>query len=678
MNRLAREKSPYLLKHADNPVDWYPWCEEAFEKAMKEDKPIFLSIGYSSCHWCNVMEKESFQDEEVANLLNETFVCIKVDREERPDIDNLYMTFCQMMTGSGGWPLNIIMTPDRKPFFAATYIPKESRLGLPGFVELVPRIRELWKTKRGDLTKQGEQLIHELKRYISLSPEESIGREDADAAFEQLLASYDESHGGFGGAPKFPAPHRLMFLLRYWKLSGDKSALIMVEKTLQKMRRGGVYDQLGFGFHRYSTDAYWLVPHFEKMLYDQALALISYVEAYQATGKDEYIETASEIAEYVLRELSSPEGGFYSSEDADSEGVEGKYYLWSEEQMKSCLDEKEFEIASRVFLGKMKVGAEGEGYVLHLAEEPEDIAKETGMSESEVKRMIDGIRKKMLDERSRRVRPAKDDKILTDWNGLMIAALSKLFTATGRKEYLARARAAVDFLLKRMKGEDGTLLHRYRDGDASIDGLLEDYAYLCWGLLELYEASFEVSYLKDALELKEQAVKRLWDNEKGGFFQSDADDVIYRIKEAQDGAMPSGNSVMCLVLFLLARVTGNVDDERKVEEIKKIFSSSVRYSPAQHSFLILSSVLIPAGFHEVVISMPEDADEIPIEFRKKFIPNKFVLLRRERDGVSELDEVVPLAKDYSVRNGKTTYYVCTNFACNAPTNSIEEAIKMLN
>ena len=474
-NRLQFEKSPYLLQHADNPIDWYPWGDEAFEKAQKEDKPIFLSIGYSTCHWCHVMEHESFEDPEVARLMNEIFVSIKVDREERPDIDKTYMTVSQMLTGSGGWPLNIIMTPDKKPFFAGTYFPKESRFGRVGMLDLVPRIQEIWLNEHQKALDTADQVVAALQKMsqqtvtqLKYSDEEegTLGKAILDAAYKQLADLFDEVHGGFGSAPKFPTPHTLLFLLRYWKRHDDEQALKMVERTLQAMRLGGVYDHIGFGFHRYSTDSKWLLPHFEKMLYDQALLAMAYTEAYQVTQKEEYARTAQEIFTYVLRDMTAPSGGFYSAEDADSEGVEGKFYVWSQEEIRHILDEEEAEFVMRVFNfekgGNFKEQATGlktGENIVHLQKPLADLAAGFKVTEQELRHRIENIRQKLFDIREQRVHPHKDDKILTDWNGLMIAALAKGAQVFDEPRYAQAAERAARFILDEAHDENGRLLH---------------------------------------------------------------------------------------------------------------------------------------------------------------------------------------------------------------------------
>jgi len=521
-NRLVHEKSPYLLQHAYNPVDWYAWGDEAFEKARKEDKPIFLSIGYSTCHWCHVMERESFEDAEVARAMNDAFVSIKVDREERPDIDHIYMTVCQMMVGSGGWPLNIIMSPDKKPFFAGTYFPKETRSGRIGMLDLAARVKELWSAKRDEVMQSAEKVMTALKQIPDDSPGDKLGKDVPEAAYQQLAQRFDEKYGGFGNAPKFPTPHNMLFLLRYGKRTGEPRALEMVEKTLKAMRDGGMYDHVGYGFHRYSTDEQWLVPHFEKMLYDQALLAMLYVEAYQATGKTEYATTASEIFTYVLRDMTSSEGGFYSAEDADSEGEEGKFYVWKLEEIQRVLGPQDAELLTRVFhvwpAGNFHEEATGKltgNNILHRKESIETVAARLGTSREALEERIRAACEKLLAVRQQRIHPYKDDKILTDWNGLMIAALSKGAQALGRPEYAVAAQKAADFVLSRMREQDGRLLHRFREGEVGLAAHVDDYAFFIWGLLELYEATFEVRFLRTALDLNREFLSRFWDAGRG-------------------------------------------------------------------------------------------------------------------------------------------------------------------
>jgi uncharacterized protein YyaL (SSP411 family) len=480
-NRLIHEKSPYLLQHATNPVDWHPWGEEAFETARTADKPIFLSIGYSTCHWCHVMERESFEDPSVAAAMNETFVNVKVDREERPDVDGVYMTVCQMLTGHGGWPLTIIMTPDKKPFFAGTYFPRAGRFGRPGMTDIIPRIRELWETDRAKIQESADRITSALLRTASTDDASGMEAEpgDLDRAFQELLERFDARFGGFGTRPKFPTPHNYLFLLRYWRRTGERHALEMVEHSLRSMRRGGVFDQIGFGFHRYSTDERWFVPHFEKMLYDQALMAMACVEVYQATRDAFYMGVADEVFEYVLRDLTSDEGGFYTAEDADSEGEEGKFYVWTTAELEEVLGKEEASIGTTLFgiedagnfLDEATQKRTGSS-ILHQALETEAACAKLGLQRDVVERLRESIRHRLLAARSGRTRPLLDDKILTDWNGLMIGALALAAQAADRPQYVAASEKAARFILRRLADDQGRLLHRYRDGHNAIKGKL--------------------------------------------------------------------------------------------------------------------------------------------------------------------------------------------------------------
>ncbi len=524
-NRLAEEKSPYLLQHAENPVDWYAWGEEAFELAKKENKPVFLSIGYSTCHWCHVMAHESFEDEDVARLMNDAFVNIKVDREERPDIDGVYMEVAQMITGRGGWPLTIIMTPDKKPFYAATYIPKEGRHNMLGMMDLVPRIKELWETDQANIDEVIGKIEQALSESSSPGHKDDLTLADVDLAYSQLSQRFDEERGGFGSAPKFPSPHNLLLILRHWKRTGDERALYIAEKTLQSMRLGGLFDHLGFGFHRYSTDAEWLLPHFEKMLYDQASLMMAYTEAYQITKKQEYADVVRDISEYVTRDLTSPEGAFYSAEDADSEGEEGKFYTWTQNEIKDVLKEDVANIFLQVYNIHEEGNFEDEATrkttglnIPHLKQSIDIKTDSTNMSRQELEILLDNARTKLFIRRERRVRPSLDDKILTDWNGFMIAALAKASVAIGEKKYLEVAEKALSFILETMLDEKRGLFHRYKDGDVAIGAFLDDYAYLVWALLEAYEATFKPEYLEQAKNLTLELIENFWDEEEGGFF----------------------------------------------------------------------------------------------------------------------------------------------------------------
>jgi len=691
-NRLKNEKSPYLLQHADNPVDWYPWGEEAFEKARKENKPILLSIGYSTCHWCHVMEHESFENEDVARLMNETFVSIKVDREERPDIDNIYMAVCQMLSKGGcGWPLNVLMTPDKKPFFAATYIPKESRYGRTGMMELVPKIKEAWEKDKENILNSADNITAALKKATDVSQGtegKELSTKTLDTTYSQLLRNFDEENGGFGRSPKFPTPHNHLFLLRYWKRTGDGQALDMVEKTLNEMRLGGVYDHVGFGFHRYSTDPSWLLPHFEKMLYDQAMLAMAYTETYQVTGKKEYENTAREIFTYVLRDMTSPKGGFYSAEDADSEGEEGKFYVWTEEELKETLGDKEAELIITTFntskSGNFSEEAGGQNTgsnILHLKNPLSEIAPSYELSEEEFQEKIEKARITLFNEREKRIHPYKDDKILADWNGLMIAALSKAGRVFNEPLYTDAAKRAADFILKDMRDDQGKLLHRYRGGEAGITANIDDYAFLIWGLLELYESTFDIEYLKSALLLQNQLDKGFWDDNNGGYYftSNDAEELITRQKEIYDGAIPSGNSVAGLNLLKIARITGNVDYEEKAAILGKAFSETIERGPMAYTLFMTGLDFGLGPSYEVVIvgdSEAEDTKAMLAALKKTYSPNKVVLLRgTEKD--SEITAIAEFTKGQTTIEGKATAYVCLNHVCNLPTTDVNKMLELL-
>ena len=686
-NRLVNEKSPYLIQHAYNPVAWFPWGQEAFEKARTEDRPIFLSIGYSTCHWCHVMEKESFEDSEVAGLLNDKFVSIKVDREERPDLDKVYMFACQLMTGAGGWPLTIIMTPNKRPFFAATYLPKERKVGRMGLINLLKNVADVWDRDRQKLTETAQKISHYLTSYGNARTVEEASAEDLlDEAFIQLLDSFDHTNGGFGRQPKFPTPHNLLFLLRYWKRKGTRPAVEMVEKTLQSMRRGGIYDQIGFGFHRYSTDASWIVPHFEKMLYDQALSSMAYIEAYQATGKEEYQNIAEEIFRYVLRNMTHPEGGFYSAEDADSEGEEGKFYLWTAAETKKELGDnfafvrKTYDISVEGnYIDEIHQGRTGKN-ILHLKSSPELLAARLGMDKADFIDQLEEARQTLFDARERRVHPAKDDKILTNWNGLMIAAFAKAAQAFDQPKYSDAARKATEFLLKNMKTAEGRLLHRFRDGEVAIAGNVDDYAFFILGLIELYEATFIIKYLSEAVQLQEVMNKHFWDTESGGFFftADDSEQLLVRQKEVRDGAVPSGNSIGLLNLVRLARSTGETEFESKAAQMTKALSSEVAGIPSQNAmFLTALDFLLGPSYEIVIAGDPRSQDTINMlkVLRTEFIPNKIIHLKATND--SDLQKLASFIQDIKPIDKKATAYVCRNFACSTPTTDLNQLRKMI-
>jgi uncharacterized protein YyaL (SSP411 family) len=677
-NRLLSEKSPYLLQHAYNPVQWYPWGEEAFQAARKEDKPIFLSVGYSTCHWCHVMAHESFEDEAVAALMNQAFICIKVDREERPDIDQMYMSVAQAMIGRGGWPLTIIMTQEKKPFFAATYIPKTGRFGQAGMMEIIPRIQELWDKNRDELLGSAEKILDYLKQKQSQPSAQAANLDGAFLArgYEALDSIYDPQNEGFGTAPKFPTPHNLFFLLRHWHRTGDKHALQMVEAILQAMRMGGIYDHVGFGFHRYSTDAEWLVPHFEKMLYDQALMAIAYTEGHQATGKEEYARTAREILEYVLRDMTSPQGGFFSAEDADSEGEEGKFYAWMVEELKETLDKEEFKLVVRLFDVHESGNFEKGRNILRLSSSLGDAASVLKISEQDLYHRLEKIRAKLFHAREKRVHPLKDDKILTDWNGLMIAALAKAAQALHEEKYATAATKAADFILEKMQTTEGRLLPRYR-GEAAISATLDAYAFLIWGLIDLYETVFDVKYLKAALELNQVMMLHFWDKDQGGYFFSadDAEALLLRKKEFYDGAIPSGNSIAMLNLLRLMHLTGQSELEEPAWDLARSFAAAGE-QPLGHSMLLcsLDYALGPASEIALVGNL-QDAGIIEMlqAIRSRFLPNKSTVLVCGE----EIREIAPFTKNLVQMEGKTAAYICTDHVCSLPATSPEKMMTLL-
>jgi uncharacterized protein YyaL (SSP411 family) len=673
-NSLINEKSPYLLQHAHNPVNWFPWSEEAFNKAHKEGKPIFLSVGYSTCHWCHVMEKESFEDSETAELINDSFVAIKVDREERPDIDGIYMSVCQMLTGSGGWPLTIIMTPDKKPFFAGTYFPKNDRFGKSGLLSLIPKIMDLWENRRQELIDSSEEITEAVKKASKISAGEELGEEIFHRAFEDYTKRYDPEFGGFGNAPKFPTPHNLTFLLRYWKRYQNSLALDMVGNTLTKMRFGGIYDQIGFGFHRYSTDRQWLVPHFEKMLYDQALLVPVYLETYQATNKILFLETAEETLKYVMREMTSPNGGFYSAEDADSEGEEGKFYLWTRDEISNLLPEESnfvFDLFNIKEEGNWKDSVSADNNktnILHFKIRLEDISADL---KCPIEILEDSFIKTcalLFGEREKRIHPFKDDKILTDWNSLMITAFAKAAQVTGNELYVSFARGAADFISEYLIDPSGRLLHRYRDGNPSISGNLDDYSFYIQALLDLYETNFSVNYLDNAKYMLNLTIQDFWDEEAGGFFFSSRDNnkLIANQKEIYDGAIPSGNSVMILNLIRLSKITANTDYEEKAAKINRAFSKIISRSPSAFSQSLTGFDFAFGPSMEIVISSNEYdhyAGLMVEEIRKHYIPSKIVLLKT---AANDLQKIAPYISGQNPVNGKTAVYLCKNFSCKSP------------
>ena len=691
-NRLVFEKSPYLLQHARNPVHWYPWGDAAFERARREEKPVFLSIGYSTCHWCHVMEHESFEDDEVAAALNRDFVAIKVDREERPDVDNVYMNICMALTGSGGWPLTIVMTPDGKPFFAGTYFPKHSRLGRPGLVEVLQRIAEAWSERRDQVVESAAGIASAVADQTGVRPGDPPGTEALEEAFRQLEGRFDETYGGFGSAPKFPTPHNFLFLLRWWHRTGEDRPLAMVLRTLRAMRLGGMYDHVGFGFHRYSTDREWFLPHFEKMLYDQALLLMAYTEAYEATRDPFFATVAHEIVAYVLRDLTSPEGGFYSAEDADSEGEEGLFYLWTTEEFQRVLGDEDGAYYARLF------GFEAEGNFVeeatgrrtgrnipHLDRTPEETAHAEGEDADALRRRWEKARGKLLAERSRRVRPLRDDKILAAWNGLTIAALAKAARALDRPEYAEAGERAASFVLDALVTDDGRLLRRYREGAVAIPAYLDDYAFMVWGLLELYETTFDVAYLDRAVELNRSMMELFADTTDGGLFftAADGERLVHRRKEIYDGALPSGNSVAACNLVRLGRITGDTGIAAAAEAQLRVFAGTVAAMPSAYTQYLVATDLALGPSREIVIVGDAGAQptrEMVAAVRARYLPRSVVLLRAaDPDKAAPLIRFAPFVEAQTPRDGAAaTAYVCENYACREPVTDAEALGKVLD
>jgi len=677
-NRLIHEKSPYLLQHAYNPVDWYPWGQEALAKAKTEEKPIFLSIGYSTCHWCHVMEMECFSDNQVADLLNQAFVCIKVDREERPDLDASYMAVCQAMGRNCGWPLNIIMTPKLNPFYAQSYIPKHSRPGIIGMLDLVPQVTQIWKTQRSQMEMVGADIKSRIEAVEKRTPQNQLTTEVLQDGFDRLKLEYDKENGGFGSAPKFPTPHKILYLLRHYSHTGEKNALSMAENTLRQMRLGGIFDQLGLGFHRYSTDPSWLVPHYEKTLYDQALLIMAYAEAYQATGAPKFKITAKETIEYVLRDLpAGGEGGFFSAQDADSEGEEGKFYLWTVDEVLDVLSPADAELAVHLYGLKPEGNypderghANGKN-ILHIAEPLEDLASYKGLTIDQLIMEMGKIQNALFRERQKRVAPPVDDKILVDWNGLMIAALAKAGSVFGTPAYLNAASKTADFILNYMRKGD-VLYHRYAKGEVAIEAFLDDYAYLTYGLMQLYEATFNDVYLQAAADLAKSMASKFWDKQNGGFYQTQSAPAgMPKIKQLYDGAIPSGNSVALIDLLWLSRLINELAYDQMATQMIKTFAAEVEGAPDAYTFFLsgLDVQLGPSYMVTVVGDInSKDTLEMLKTLRQHYLPTTVTQLKHPDKG----------GLGYQQIEGKATAYVCRDQICLPATNSLATMLEQLS
>lgn len=681
-NALINEKSPYLLQHAYNPVNWYPWREEAFRRAKEEDKPIFLSIGYSTCHWCHVMARESFENEQTAEILNANFVCIKVDREERPDLDVIYMKAVQMMASTGGWPLSVFLTPDLKPFYGGTYFPPEPGHGLPAFNNLLHTIVNFWRDKREQIEQNSEQITQLVRNSYLHKPQaeaEKISVDLLDNAYEQLVLQFDSSYGGFGADvaawsvknPKFPLPSYLSFLLRYYHRTQEKSALKMVTKTLYAMAEGGIFDQLGGGFHRYSTDKHWLVPHFEKMLYDNALLARVYLEAYQVTGDTFFAHIATETLDWVLREMTDSKGGFYSAVDAESGGIEGAFYVWSPTEIKSVLGEEQGEVICRYYGVTPQGNFEGKKSVLHVANPTEEVNKDTAG-------ILNQSKQKLLEARNRRIRPATDDKIITGWNGLMISAFALGYQIVRDRRFLKAATSATQFILNNLR-KDGQLLRRYRDREASIPGTLEDYAGLIAALLDVYEASFDSQWLREALQLNDSMMELFWDKANGGFFfnRYGETELPASIKEAYDGPIPSGNSIAAQNLLRCAALTDYEELRTRAKDIFLTFREQLEQSPLEHTQMLCAVDFYLSSPLQVVIASQkrEEAQAYALEISRHFLPNKVIVFTRSGD--DELSGLIPLIKDKVPIQGNPTVYICEHYTCKTPITNLEDLRRAL-
>ena len=678
-NRLAQETSPYLLQHKNNPVDWYPWGEEALEKARAEDKPILLSVGYSACHWCHVMERESFEDEATAEIMNKHFVNIKVDREERPDVDSIYMSAVQAMTRHGGWPMTVFMTPDGAPFYGGTYFPPVPSRGMPSFKQVLLSLADAYANRREEVLASAENVREFLKESSTASiPRSEVSEGLLTHAANALAGQIDNRFGGFDGAPKFPQAMNLEVLLRHHKRTGDRAALSGVELTLRQMANGGIYDQLGGGFARYSVDEYWLVPHFEKMLYDNALLARLYLEAYEATGDGFYRRIAEETLDYVMRDMRSPEGGFYSAEDADSEGVEGKFYVWTPEEIEATLEPEDAKLAERYWDVTERGNFEGKT-ILNVPRPPEAVADEFGLSTEELWQRILLIRERLFTEREKRVRPGRDEKVLAAWNGLMLRAFALAAGATGREEYLRVAEENAVFLLEKLV-VDGRLRRSYKDGQARLNGYLEDYACVADGLVELYEATFETRWLREAASLADAILGLFWEEAEGAFYDTAADheELVTRPRDVYDNATPSGNSVAVDVLLKLSVLLEREDYRERAGAVLDNLSGGMVQVPGAFGRLLSALDFYLSTPYEVAIIGEREAPGTKTLLEtvySSYLPNKVVAGRSEND--EEATQLVPLLANRPMRGGRPTAYVCVNYACQSPTTDPAELARQL-
>jgi len=677
-NKLINELSPYLLQHAYNPVDWHPWSEATFDLAKEHNKPVFLSIGYSACHWCHVMEHESFDDPEIAKMMNDTFVNIKVDREERPDIDHIYMTVCQVMTGSGGWPLTVLLTPDKKPFFAGTYFPKESSGNRVGIKDIINRTRDIWDKHYNELLASADEILEQINFVRESGNLGEINDNLIKKCFYELAGTFDDVWGGFSKKPKFPIPHNLIFLLNFYHQFHNEEAKSMAIFTLQKMKMGGMYDHIGFGFHRYSTDQEWLVPHFEKMLYDQALLMMAYVDAYQLTQDEGFAITAKEILQYVNSELLSPEGAFYSAEDADSEGEEGKYYLWNIDEIR-----KNFIGDVELFCQTFNIKEKGNYFdefrgqfngnnIIHQKDDLKETSKNLGLDYDEFLSNLNRLKNKLFEIRKQRVKPNLDDKILTDWNGLMIAAYAKAARVFADEQYLELATNAYLFINTNLTKKDGKLLHRYRNGSSGIEAMIDDYSFLIWGLIEIFKSNNQMEFINKAIELLDICIDDFYDADRGAFYfaSTHSSDLIIRKKEVYDGAVPSGNSVMLSNLLFISKFTNEEKYKSIIDKSISNFAISIAAVPSAYTFYVNTLIEYLKGSTEIVISGNDEKeiDKAFVEISKIYIPSLTVFR------VDPQNKYPEWLENYKESNSKIKIYICRNYTCSVPFNNIEDAI----
>ncbi|HET9017297.1 MAG TPA: thioredoxin domain-containing protein [Thermomicrobiaceae bacterium] len=672
-NRLQHERSPYLRQHATNPVDWYPWGSEALERARAEDRPILLSIGYSACHWCHVMAHESFENPAIAGEMNRSFVNIKVDREERPDLDTLYMAAVQMLTGSGGWPMTVFLTPDGRPFYGGTYYPPEDRAGMPGFPRVLEAVLDAYRERRGEVDRTADEISGNLGTQFHWAPPPTTLTVDLlDEATRRLTAQFDPRNGGFGGAPKFPPAMALEFLLRQRHRTGSADAGAMLDLTLERMARGGIHDQIGGGFHRYAVDAVWLVPHFEKMLYDNALLARAYTLAHQATGHRLFRQVAEDAVDYVLREMTSPEGGFYATQDADSEGVEGKFYLWTPAEIDDVLGPRDGAAVSR-FFGVTPGGNFDGRSILHVPESPDAVAASLGIDVAELARVIAAARPRLYAARAGRVWPGRDDKVLTGWNGLMLRALAEAGTALARPDVVEAAVRNARFIRAHLV-RDGRLLRVYQDGEARVPAYLEDHAALAAALVSLYEATFDVAWIVWARDLAREMLDRFWDDASGAFFDTPADqqDLIVRPRDVFDSATPSGNALAAETLLRLAWLLGDDELRRRATAVLEQFGPVAAQHPTGFGALLTACDSALADAREVaIVGDPDEAatQALLATVRRPYLPHKVVALAHSER--SDQAGVVPLLADRGMVDGVPTAYVCEGYTCKLPVTSPE-------